>query len=651
MAKPSLPLIISFAITITVLIIYSAHLCNSQSVANLSTTWIHNNPTIYINGGDLSVGYQITVVLSPSRASQFVSGFYCFSIETTSCFFGIFIFGSRYDSQNYSIIINPQLVWSANRDRPVEVNATLKLTGNGDLILEDAGGDMVWSTNTGGKSVSGLRFTKFGNLVLFDSNNTTVWQSFDHPMDSLLIGQKLVSNSVQKLIARASSSNFSRGLYSLSVQNGYLFGYMEANPPVVYYKSTLEAKKAYVVFENRSFNGQNFPLGSTAQFMRLEPDGHLKVYEFQSEWKTMVDLVTSYFGDCAYPMVCGKYGICSSNGQCSCFAGSSNETRIFNQINYEQTNLGCSLVTPISCNHSQYHSLFELKNTSYFNLFWDYSDNNELDNKTGLEDCKNACLRNCSCKAALFVSQSYYDDALARGCMLLSEIFSLIDDERGNDDISIFLKVQNSPTKQSSPGTIILGSSLGALFGICLLVGSCILVFKRKRELEELDDEFSVDKVPGMPTRFSYGDLKTTTNDFNNKLGEGGFGSVFQGTLSDGTEVAVKRLTSISLFARKAEEGQLLDMVDKYNADMQLHGAEVVEMMKLAVWCLQSDYQRRPSMTVVVLVLEGFVSVEDNLDYNFINAPAIRTKAATGEDVDAIHDGTPLFAVDLSGPR
>ncbi|XP_058219437.1 G-type lectin S-receptor-like serine/threonine-protein kinase SD2-5 [Rhododendron vialii] len=853
MAKPSLPLIISFAITITVFINsdYSAHLCNSQSVANLSTTWINNNPTIIMNSSFLFPGYQMTPVLSLSDTSQFVSGFYCFSKETTSCFFGIFIFGERkysyFETQNSTILIEPQPVWFANRDHPVEVNATLKLTGNGDLILDDADGDMVWSTDTGGKSVTGLRFTKFGNLILFDSNNATVWQSFDHPMDSLLIGQKLVSNSGQKLIARASSSNFSRGIYSLSVQNGYLFICMEANPPVVYYKSTLEAnpnsinsEKAYVVFENGSFNGQNFALRLTAQFMRLEPDGHLKVYEWGGgEWKTVVDLLTSeFFGDCGYPMVCGKYGICSSNGQCSCFAGSSNETEIFKQINYKQTNLGCSLVTPISCNHSQYHSLLELENTSYFNSYWDYSDSNELDNKTGLEDCKNACLRNCSCKAALFVdTQDYYP---TRACLLLSEVFSLKDDDFVSSNLHIFLKVQNSPTKQSSPpidfprkksrsGTIILGSSLGALFGICLLVGSCILVLKRKRELEELDDEFSVDKVPGMPTRFSYGDLKTATNDFNNKLGEGGFGSVFEGMLSDGTEVAVKCLAGLSqikksflaevqtigsihhfnlvrligfcaensnrllvyeymsngsldrwifkrhqeltlgwesrrkiiadiakglaylhegcrqkiyhldvkpqnilldenfeakvsdfglaklidkdqsrvvatlrgtpgymapewlssiitekvdvysfgvvvleilcgrrnldrsqpeeemhllgLFERKGEEGQLLDMVDKYNADMQLHGAEVVEMMKLAVWCLQSDYRRRPSMTVVVQVLEGLVSVQDDLDYNFINAPARRTIAAIGEDMDAVYDGTPLLASVLSGPR
>ncbi|XP_058219439.1 probable receptor-like protein kinase At5g20050 [Rhododendron vialii] len=696
---------------------------------------------------------------------------------------------------------------------------------------------MVWSTNTGGKSVTGLRFTEVGNLVLFDRNKATVWQSFDHPTNCLLLGQKLVTG--QKLIASTSASDFSRGLFSLSI-DGFLVGYLEVNPPLVYYKSLLAGyenftslREAYVVFENGSFNGQNVPLGSTAQFMRLEPDGHLKVYEWGrfELIRSVADLLTSSIGHCGHPMACGRYGICSSNGQCSCFERSSNVTGKFKQISYKQPNLGCSLVTPISCNYSQYHSLLELKNIGYFNLR--YNDN-QLDEKTGLEDCKSACLRNCSCKAALF----YY--APWRGCLLLFEVFSLINNERRSNSSSVFLKIQNSPTKQSLPpidfpqkksrsGTIILGSSLGALFGVCLLVGSYIFVFKMKREPEELDDEFSIVKVPGMPTRFSYYDLKTATDDFNKKLGEGGFGSVFQGTLTDGTNVAVKRLNGVSqikksflaevqtigsihhvnlvrligfctensnrllvyeymsngsldrwifkrhqeftlgweskkkiiadiakglaylhdecrqkiyhldikpqnillddnfvtkvsdfglaklidkdqsrvvatlgetpgymapewlssfitekvdvysfgvvvleilsgrrnldmsqpeeemhllgLFERKGEEGQLLDMVDKYNADMQLHGAEVVEMMKLAVWCLQSDYRRRPSMTVVVQVLEGLVSVQDNLDYNFINAPARRTMATTGEDMDAVDDGTPLLASVLSGPR
>ncbi|KAI8551252.1 hypothetical protein RHMOL_Rhmol06G0170800 [Rhododendron molle] len=519
MARPSLWLIIPLDIIITIFI-FSVHLNNAQSVkyhpaaeANLSTTWINNSPTIYINSTDVFGGFKMTPVLSLSNTSQFVSGFYCFSNQS-SCFFGIVIFAGRYDFEDGTSVNAPQLVWSANWDRPVKTNAKLKFTGNGDLILEDADGDM----------------------------------SFDHPTDSLLIGQKLVSR--QKLIARTSSSDFSQGLFWLSIRYGLLSGYFEANPRLVYYETILEGifnykdSEEYVAFKNGSFNGQSIPLGSTTQFMRLEPDGHLIVYEWGgAEWNTMADLLTSGIGECGYPMACGKYGICSWNGQCGCLEGSNNETRNFKQINYKQPNLGCSLVTPITCNDSQYHSLLELKNTSYCNLNSRY--NTEVNEILQLEDCKNACLRNCSCKAALFVYE-IFDSTPRRGCLLLFDVFSLINNEGGYNNVSVFLKLQNFPRKKSRHGTIVLGSSLGALFGVFLLVGSCILVFKRKRELEELDDEFSVDKVPGMPTRFSYTDLKTATNDFNNKLGKGGFGSVFQGTLSDGTEVAVKHLDGLS---------------------------------------------------------------------------------------------------------
>ncbi|GMP67679.1 hypothetical protein CsSME_00027588 [Camellia sinensis var. sinensis] len=107
----------------------------------------------------------------------------------------------------------------------------------------------------------------------------------------------------------------------------------------------------------------------------------------------------------------------------------------------------------------------------------------------------------------------------------------------------------------------------------------------------------------------------------------------------------------LGLFKRKAKEEQLLDIVDKYNDDMQTHGAEVVEVMGVAMWCLQSDFSWRPSMSVVVKVLEGFVDVENNLDY-YITTPVVpRAITATGHLEDAIGDATPLFPSALSGPR
>ncbi|KAL6555656.1 hypothetical protein OROHE_007328 [Orobanche hederae] len=47
---------------------------------------------------------------------------------------------------------------------------------------------------------------------------------------------------------------------------------------------------------------------------------------------------------------------------------------------------------------------------------------------------------------------------------------------------------------------------------------------------------------------FTYRQIKTATNSFSteNKIGEGGFGATYKGTLSDGTVIAVKRLSSKS---------------------------------------------------------------------------------------------------------
>ena len=75
----------------------------------------------------------------------------------------------------------------------------------------------------------------------------------------------------------------------------------------------------------------------------------------------------------------------------------------------------------------------------------------------------------------------------------------------------------------------------------------------------------------------------------------------------------------LHFFMKKIKEFQLLDLIDTYNEDMQLHGAEVVNMMRVAAWCLQHDFKKRPSMSMVVKVLEGDVNVEFDLDYYFLN--------------------------------
>nr|XP_040245127.1 PTI1-like tyrosine-protein kinase 3 [Aegilops tauschii subsp. strangulata] len=79
----------------------------------------------------------------------------------------------------------------------------------------------------------------------------------------------------------------------------------------------------------------------------------------------------------------------------------------------------------------------------------------------------------------------------------------------------------------------------------------------------------------------------------------------------------------IMVLREKAMNSQLEDMIDRNGKDMHFcNKEEVIEIMKLAVWCLQSDSNRRPSMSVVVKFMEGERRVESDLNYNFFDLSA-----------------------------
>ncbi|KAK4342161.1 hypothetical protein RND71_037977 [Anisodus tanguticus] len=352
-----------------------------------------------------------------------------------------------------------------------------------------------------------------GNIVLFDERKRAIWQYFDHPTDPLLPGQNLVSR--QELIASVIASCWSRGLLSFTVLNGSLVSYAATKPPQYYYASH------YRNYTHLRFDGHTLSLVYFAdRFLKLEHNGHLRVYNFdrdELDWKVESDICVSEsnIGKCGYPMAI--YG--------------------------RKADLGCTELTSISCDSLQYHSLLELRDTTYFAFDISFQINSSIwFEGTKLDDCKTACLSNCSCKAVVWAVTG------RKKCLLLNEVFSIMDNGEGRDRTTVFLKVQNQ-----SP--IISGG-------------------KNSRPFKNLD-----------------------------------------WTQADEEDVHL-----LSVFRRKAEQEQLMDMVDK-NEDMQLHREAVTEMMSLAAWCLQGDFAKRPSMSLVVKAVEGLVTVETNLNYNFTSLP------------------------------
>lgn len=91
-------------------------------------------------------------------------------------------------------------VWEANRGNPVREGAELTLLSDGNLVLSDADGTTAWQTGTANKGVVGLDLLPNGHLVLHDTKGKFVRQSFDFPMDTLLVGQSLRPNAPNMLV-------------------------------------------------------------------------------------------------------------------------------------------------------------------------------------------------------------------------------------------------------------------------------------------------------------------------------------------------------------------------------------------------------------------------------------------------------------------
>ncbi|XBH65895.1 hypothetical protein VPH35_119389 [Triticum aestivum] len=424
----------------------------------------------------------------------------------------------------------------ANRARPVRMNATLELTSNGNLVLMDADGSHIWSSNSSGRSVTGMVINEFGNLALVDQRSATVWQSFDHPTDTLVHGQSLVEG--MKLTASTSVTNTTENQLYITVLPHGLYAYVEATPPQLYfsfYYSVADHRRqndlTRVTFMNRSltifvrsdrYGGISLPATKSNQYMRLESDGHLRLYDW-ANGSILYEVMQ--INDCDYPTVCGEYGICIES-QCVC----PYENSFFKPVDERQPNLGCTPLTPISCQEKQRHRLLTLSSIYYFDK------NYTVVNAKSLAQCKKACLKNCSCRAVIF---SYYHNDSYGECMWVTKVFSLQSMQPGDDDVyssTAYLKVQIDKNKNN----VMLGATLGGIGALLLLAIVVGFYLKRRKKYEEKDD-FDFDQLPGMPTRFSFEKMIECTEGFIKKLGEGGFGMVFEGKLGEDT-VAVKRL-------------------------------------------------------------------------------------------------------------
>uniref|UniRef100_A0A2P2MVU6 non-specific serine/threonine protein kinase n=1 Tax=Rhizophora mucronata TaxID=61149 RepID=A0A2P2MVU6_RHIMU len=78
-----------------------------------------------------------------------------------------------------------------------------------------------------------------------------------------------------------------------------------------------------------------------------------------------------------------------------------------------------------------------------------------------------------------------------------------------------------------------------------------------------------------MPVRYSYSNIKKMTGNFKDKLGEGGFGSVFKGKLRSG------RLAAIKLLGQSKGNGE--DFISEVATIGRIHHTNVVQLIGFCV--------------------------------------------------------------------
>ncbi|KAK3038024.1 hypothetical protein RJ639_032003 [Escallonia herrerae] len=454
-------------------------------------------------------------------------------------------------------------VWTANRGSMVRQTDNFVFDRTGNMCLEKEGG-IAWSTDTAGKGVAAMELQDSGNLVLLNDDSKPIWQSFSYPTDTLLSNQFFFEG--MRLVSEPNLYNLSFYL-EMSFDNLMLFGGFETPQP--YWFSSTDVRffrqgngvisSASIISNSWSFFDQNQTLvaqlifsaddSSDACWAAVLGANGLITFHNLHESSTVAVPEKIPQEECATPEPCGPYGICEEDKGCRCLDGSNAQS-------------GCNPGVASSCNGSKSSvKLLDVGSEySYFSL--SYTSPIPIYDLVG---CMDACLLNCSCLVLFYENSS-------RNCFHFEQIGSLQKHNSTHRFLS-YIKVSSTEDPERNHGkkkrkkpnhlllfVVIATTVLFFVSGLFYLGFWCHK--KRKRELKYLqevvgedavEDNNVLDKLSCMCIRFSYKDLQTATNNFSMKLGQGGFGSVYEGVLTDGTRIAVKKLEGFSQGKREFE--------------------------------------------------------------------------------------------------
>ncbi|KAI9198953.1 hypothetical protein LWI28_025004 [Acer negundo] len=166
-----------------------------------------------------------------SRGSAFELGFFS-PVNSSNRYVGIW-FNDRSET----------VIWVANRNKHLkDASGVLKISEDGNLVVLNGQNEVLWSSNVSKPLTNATaQLLDSGNLVLGDSTDGSIWESFQDPTDTILLGMKLGTHKRTGQKVRLTSwknpSDPSPGSYSHGIESSNIPEAFTWNDSLVYWRT------------------------------------------------------------------------------------------------------------------------------------------------------------------------------------------------------------------------------------------------------------------------------------------------------------------------------------------------------------------------------------------------------------------------------
>ncbi|EAY82164.1 hypothetical protein OsI_37364 [Oryza sativa Indica Group] len=493
------------------------------------------------------------------------------------------------------------VVWSANRGRaPVHgARSRVALDGRrGALVLTDYDGEVVWNSTVANATAARARLHDSGNLAIEDASGNILWQSFDHPTDNLLPTQR--SSPPARRWSRQASSSPPASTASSSpttpcspwcttttrcppASTGLtpIYSYWQ-NILNIYYNFTREAffdaSGHFLSSDNPTFDTTDLGEGTgVRRRLTMDTDGNLRLYSLDETAGTWSVSWMAFVNPCVIHGVCGANAVClySPAPVCVCVPG-------YARADASDWTRGCQP----TLNHTdggggrpRAMKLVALPHTD----FWGFDINSSA--HLSLHECTARCMSEPSCvvfeykqgtgecytkglmfngrthpahlgtaylkvPADLDMPELHVHQWQTNGLAIEEDIAGCSGSSKSEFLLNVSDMSSSSSNNQGKSIWFYFYGFLSAIFVIeVFLIAMGCWIFSNKgvfrpSQVSVLEEGYRI--VTSHFRAYRYSELERGTKKFNNKIGHGGSGIVYKGSLDDERVVAVKVLQDVS---------------------------------------------------------------------------------------------------------